>query len=805
MPKISVILTSYNHEKFIREAIDSVLNQTYTDFELIIWDDASIDNSWEIINSYSDSRIKAFCNDEQKRGAWGINKTITEVATGEYIAIHHSDDVWELDKLEKQVIFLDRHPEIGAAFTWAQIIDEHGVALKENWFDQENKTQWQWLNQLFNEKNHLNHPSVLIRKQCYHEVGLYRHGLAQTTDAEMWSRLLIKYPIHVIPEKLTKHRRFSDKSNTSGDRIDVAIRASNEWNVLRENYLTVNSFGDIVAIFPKLERYKTKKGSDAQFLLAMACLYESEQRSAWQLGLTWLLVLIKDEARYKQLNNLYSFSYIDFVRLTAEFDVYSIGQDRQLVELNGVTAAQSQRIVDQDRQLVELNVKINAIYASNSWRLTQPLRSFVVFIHDTILLLKNLGNRINFVSMLRNYKDVISKKPKLISKPSEQSYPVSTLYNIDVLSLGLNHKTLLVVHQFSRTGAPHAVLYLARALFSIYGIRPVVISPKDGPIREEFEKEGFPTVVDPLLFCYQDYSSEACDFVASFERVIVTSLASFGFVRYFRDVAKRQTWWIHETNAGFTSVASMAADLPILFAACESIWLGSTLCFPFALQYTSKDKLHLLLYGCEDTAFLCKPNKSEKVIFSIIGSVEPRKGQDIFLSAIELLPLALRRKAIFRIIGSPLPFEASETFSKKIFADARVISEVECVPNVPLEELQKYYSETDVVISASRDDPMPIVITQGLMYSKICVCSSAIGHASLLENEKDGLIFSNESARELSEKMAWIIRNPDKSKSLGEAGRIKYEKYFHMTSFVDNVGKLLIEKIDLRMLYRFKI
>ena len=104
MPKVSVILISYNHEKFIREAIESVLNQTFTDFELIIWDDASSDDSWAIINSYNDSRIKAFLNDETRRGIYGINKAISEVASGEYLAIHHSDDVWASEKLQKQVI-----------------------------------------------------------------------------------------------------------------------------------------------------------------------------------------------------------------------------------------------------------------------------------------------------------------------------------------------------------------------------------------------------------------------------------------------------------------------------------------------------------------------------------------------------------------------------------------------------------------------------------------------------------------------------------------------------------------------------
>ena len=131
MPRISIILTSFNHAKYLREAIESALNQTFQDFEIIIWDDASVDNSWEIIQSYRDTRIKAFRNDEQRRGVFGINKAISEVAQGEYIAIHHSDDVWELEKLEKQAAFLDSHADIGAVFTNAFAIDEDGFPLTE--------------------------------------------------------------------------------------------------------------------------------------------------------------------------------------------------------------------------------------------------------------------------------------------------------------------------------------------------------------------------------------------------------------------------------------------------------------------------------------------------------------------------------------------------------------------------------------------------------------------------------------------------------------------------------------------------
>ena len=117
MLKVSVILTSYNHAEYLREAIDSVLNQTFQDFELIIWDDASNDDSWQIIRSYNDSRIKAFQNPRNQGPVFGVNKAILEIATGEYIAIHHSDDVWDLSKLEKQLDFLEVNQNIGAVFS----------------------------------------------------------------------------------------------------------------------------------------------------------------------------------------------------------------------------------------------------------------------------------------------------------------------------------------------------------------------------------------------------------------------------------------------------------------------------------------------------------------------------------------------------------------------------------------------------------------------------------------------------------------------------------------------------------------
>ena len=329
MPKASVILTSFNHEKYLREAIDSTLNQTFTDFELIIWDDASSDGSWNIINSYSDSRIKAFRNEETKRGIYGINKAISEVATGEFIAIHHSDDVWELDKLEKQVSFLEKHSETGAVFTNALAISEDTSLLDDEShfyfkiFDQPNRTRHEWLNHFFNHGNALCHPSVLIRKSCYEDCGLYRSGLAQVGDFDMWIRLCLKYEIHVLPEKLIRFRVRDNEKNASGNRPETRIRGQYEMYKLLQNYRQLKNFDDLVKVFPTAEKFFRKNKTDMDFTLAMIVLEEKPFTFTALFGLELLFEAISDSKRAKKIKRAYDFDYKNFIALTGKLDVFS--------------------------------------------------------------------------------------------------------------------------------------------------------------------------------------------------------------------------------------------------------------------------------------------------------------------------------------------------------------------------------------------------------------------------------------------------------------------------------------------------
>lgn len=115
-------------------------------------------------------------------------------------------------------------------------------------------------------------------------------------------------------------------SNTSGERIDVAIRVANEWSVVRKNYLDIDEFEKLVAIFPILDPYRNSSGYNVKFLLAMVCLKECSDRAAWRLGLEWLLELCGSEVHAKEIQRLYAFTYKDLIKLTGKFDVFAIGE-----------------------------------------------------------------------------------------------------------------------------------------------------------------------------------------------------------------------------------------------------------------------------------------------------------------------------------------------------------------------------------------------------------------------------------------------------------------------------------------------
>ncbi|MGD9900528.1 MAG: glycosyltransferase, partial [Calditrichaceae bacterium] len=204
-PLVSVVIPSYNQGKYIEKAINSVLTQDFDNFELLISDDASPDNSWEIIQRFEDPRIRTY-RQRKNLGAVGNLVFLIRESRGKYVALLNSDDYWLPGKLDKQVEIMESDPELGACFTWADLVDENGntiTGIEEIWSDvfrQPNRTQAEWLNHFFFRGNCLCHPSMLIRRDVYRHMNYYNPALRQLPDFEMWIRLVKHYPINIIAQ-----------------------------------------------------------------------------------------------------------------------------------------------------------------------------------------------------------------------------------------------------------------------------------------------------------------------------------------------------------------------------------------------------------------------------------------------------------------------------------------------------------------------------------------------------------------------------------------------------------------------------
>lgn len=199
-PKVSVIMSVYNCERYLKEAVDSILSQTFSDFEFIIINDGSTDGSGGILESYKDERIRLF-NNQNKGLTKSLNEAI-EYSRGEYIARMDADDISLPKRFEKQVKLLDSDQDIVMCGSWAEFIDEKGQDITEYKTpisDREIKNRIIFHNPFI-------HPSVVIRKKIFDKVGLYDTNFRYAQDYELWTRIATKFNTVNIPEKLLRYR-----------------------------------------------------------------------------------------------------------------------------------------------------------------------------------------------------------------------------------------------------------------------------------------------------------------------------------------------------------------------------------------------------------------------------------------------------------------------------------------------------------------------------------------------------------------------------------------------------------------------
>ena len=236
-PTVSVIIPTYNRANLVDKAIKSVLSQTYQDFEIIVIDDGSTDNTEEIIRGFKDKRVKYIKKYKKNRGISATRNIGIKVARGKYIASLDSDDEWLPDKLDKQIkILQDGPPELGVVYSNSCYIDESGKNI--NKLPKPKKLEGYIYEDLLGG-NYVGTPStVLIRKECFHRVGLFDDLLNAQADWDMWIRIAKYYRFALIKIPLVKYRLHSDQlSKNLGVKIisanRILVKYANELEIRR--------------------------------------------------------------------------------------------------------------------------------------------------------------------------------------------------------------------------------------------------------------------------------------------------------------------------------------------------------------------------------------------------------------------------------------------------------------------------------------------------------------------------------------------------------------------------------------------
>lgn len=276
-PLVSVLMPVYNGEKYLAEAIDSILKQTYTNIELLILDDGSSDNSGAIVNSYDDDRIKYQTNGRNLGIVATRNKLLT-FAKGDYIAIHDCDDLALPNKLAMQVAYLQEHKSCGLCGSWAKKIDEKGNVIGR--MQPPVRDEAIKMNLLF--QSSFVHSAIMMRRTNEFDI-YYSQDFPVAMDFDLWERLSLDTKFYNIPKFLIKYRWHTvNISNKQKELQETRRNAIVERQLNRIGHFTEQDAVHIIAVGNLLENTTLSYAEMAQSLRKLVHENKKQQRFCHQ-------------------------------------------------------------------------------------------------------------------------------------------------------------------------------------------------------------------------------------------------------------------------------------------------------------------------------------------------------------------------------------------------------------------------------------------------------------------------------------------------------------------------------------------
>lgn len=395
-PLISVVIPTYNHEKYISESIQSVLDQTFKDFELIVVNDGSTDKTDEIIRSFNDHRIKYISQSNQ--GPSKASNTGILAAEGEYVCLLAGDDVYYPEKLEIQYEYLQTY-NTKVLFTWIDTIDDCGNMLNghhiQKHFNVPNRSRTELFNSFFLKGNDLCGVTVMVEKSILVKAGLMHLTSIQMQDFYMWIKLLKSHDFFVVEKNLVKYRIRSSSENLSLSPENI-IRTSFEGYQLYKSIFDDVSSDFFRKSFSKhlLNPYFQSK---EEYEIEKAFLYINNSfplvgnSNIFQvIGTELLFHILQNEEILDVASSKYNFELSDLYNITKKTDISNLEKLSQAqIQLSQIQIQLSQTQI----KLNESNNQIAMMKNSKVWRLRTKLISIKKCLKNMLCLKLDIFRR----------------------------------------------------------------------------------------------------------------------------------------------------------------------------------------------------------------------------------------------------------------------------------------------------------------------------------------------------------------------------------------------------------------------------
>lgn len=368
---------------------------------------------------------------------------------------------------------------------------------------------------------------------------------------------------------------------------------------------------------------------------------------------------------------------------------------------------------------------------------------------------------------------------------NESGKPIQYYGNAKEL-LGSNAETekkILLLSQDMTLGGPAIALFHAAEVLVKNGYQVVYASMLDGPLRDVLLSAGIPVIVDVNL---QIETMKNAGWTKGFSLIFCNTINYHVFLSE-RDARIPVVWWLHDSLFFYDGIdKGMLSGLDLTNLRVCSVGPVPEQAIRCFLPNLPVDRL---LYGVTDTAEnMDRLPKADggKICFVTIGYIEARKGQDILVQAIKLLPDEIRQRAVFYLIG-----HNTSVMAQRLKTELSSMTEVTMTGLVNREKIDELLNEADVLICPSREDPMPTVAAEAMMHGVPCVVSDVTGTAAYIQDGTDGWIFGCEDVEELAAKIVWCVEHNAGSPDMRLKARKIYEEHFSMEVFERDLLRII--------------